>query len=264
MSNYRACAMALLLLPPMAVHADEVNSNGYTLRFEERIEEAPGDLHGETVGRISLRRTADQQLLWLENTPLRPGCGKLPAVSAINADFVSICGHLGGRHYTQKIVLTRGNFPTMASVDQYDLPSPARIAADGTLSIDVLRRDMFPEELTGPHLFPFVYRLHRDAVTFGFALSFDKDAAERYWQHYQDSRQAAHLAGVLPEMLAALLASQARQPICAELADIETALMHDDKQLDQTGARKLMLSWLQKLPGIGYPAFKQPACQHAL
>ncbi|MCA1861147.1 hypothetical protein LE191_13625 [Janthinobacterium sp. HSC-3S05] len=252
--------LALALLQGMAAYASEVHSNGYTVRFDERIEEASGDLHGETVGRVSIVRTSDQALVWQENTPLRPDCGVVAAVTAINDRFVAVCGHLGGRHYTQKIILLQGGSPAMVSVDQYDSPSAVRVERNGSLAIDVLRRDRFPGELTGPHYFPTVYRLHHDDATFGFVPSFDGDAAERYWQHYRATRQVAPAAAVLPELLASLLAAQAgKQSICAELDTLATDLQQE-RQHDAQGARTLMRTWLHKLPAIGYPAFDTQAC----
>ena len=252
--------LALALLQGMAAYAGEVHSNGYTVRFDERIEDAKGDLHGETAGSIRLVRTSDQALVRQENTPLRPGCGDVAAVTAINDSFVALCGHLGGRHYTQRIILLEGNTPGMASVDQYDAPSPVRVEGDGALAIDVVRRDLFPGELTGPHYFPTVYRLHRDAVTFGFVPSFDAASAGRYWQHYHATRQAAPAAAVLPELLASLLAAQSgKQSICGELDAIASELQGGVAR-QGPGARALMLDWLRKLPAAGYPPFDGQAC----
>ncbi|WFR78745.1 hypothetical protein P9875_24055 [Janthinobacterium rivuli] len=252
--------LTLALLQGMTAYAGEVHSNGYTVRFDERIEEASGDLHGATAGRVSIVRTSDQALVWQENTPLRPDCGVVAAVTAINDRFVAVCGHLGGRHYTQKIIFMQGNALSMVSVDQYDSPSPVRVERNGSLAIDVQRRDRFPGELTGPHYFPTVYRLHHDDATFGFVPSFDGDAAERYWQHYRATRQAAPAAAVLPELLASLLAAQAgKQSICAEL-DTLTVDLQQGQQHDAQGARTLMRTWLHKLPAIGYPAFDTQAC----
>ncbi|MDI3293448.1 hypothetical protein [Janthinobacterium tructae] len=258
--------LALALLQGMAAYAGEVHSNGYTVRFDERIETAPGDLHGATVGRISIVRAADQGLAWQENTPLQPGCGAIAAITVLNDSYVALCGHLGGRHYTHKIIFMQGNSPTMVSVDQFDSPSAVRVGRDGSLAIDVLRRDRFPGELTGPHYFPTVYRLHHDDASFGFIPSFDGDAAERYWQHYRATRQAAPAADVLPELLASLLAAQAgKQSICAELATLAADLQQGQQyeqyeQYDMQGARTLMRKWLHKLPAIGYPAFDTQAC----
>ena len=254
--------LALALLPGLAAHAGEVRSNGYTVRFDERIETAPGDLHGATVGRISIVRAADQGLAWQENTPLQPGCGAIAAITVLNDHYVALCGHLGGRHYTQKIIFMQGNSPAMVSVDQFDSPSAVRVERDGSLAVDVLRRDRFPGELTGPHYFPTVYRLHHDDATFGFVPNFDGEAAERYWQHYRATRQAAPAAGVLPELLASLLAAQAgTQPICTELATLAAHLQRDSQPHDAQGARTLMRTWLHKLSSIGYPRFDAPACR---
>jgi len=258
----RVLVFSLSLLSAMAaVHASEIVQNGYSVRFEERIEDAPGtDLHGATVGRISIWRTGSSQLLWQENTNLSPGCGEIAPVTVLNARFVALCGHLGGRHYTQKIISLQGSVPKLISVDQYDAASPVRVEADGALAMDVWRRDMFPAELTGPHYFPFVYRIPDDGLTFDSRLSFDQQAAQRYWRHYQAIRQTAPAAAVLPELLGALLASQAgKQPICAELDHIETDLVRQGLQGDHE-AHRLMQSWLGKLPTIGYPALNTQAC----
>ena len=161
--------LALALLQGMAAYAGAGHSNGYTVRFDERIEMATGDLHGFDVGRIRIVRTADQGLVWQENTPLQPGCGTVAAVTVLNDIYVALCGHLGGRHHTQKIIFMQGNSPSMVNLDQFDSPSAVRVERDGSLAIDVLRRDRFPGELTGPHYFPTVYRLHHDDATFGFA-----------------------------------------------------------------------------------------------
>ena len=64
----------------MPAHAGEVSSNGHTVRDTERTETAPGDLHGDTVGDIRIARAGDQSPVWQENTPLRPGCGAIPAI----------------------------------------------------------------------------------------------------------------------------------------------------------------------------------------
>lgn len=252
--------LALALLASMTAHAADVTRNGYTLRYDERIEAAGGDLQGAAVGRIRITRAGDEALVWQENTPLQPGCGAIPAITVLNDSFVALCGHLGGRHYTQSIILLQGNTPGMASVDQYDAPSPVRVEGDGALAIDVVRRDLFPGELTGPHYFPTVYRLHRDAVTFGFVPSFDAASAGRYWQHYHATRQTAPAAAVLPELLASLLAAQSgKQPICGELDAIARELQGGGAP-QGPGARALMLDWLRKLPAAGYPAFDGQAC----
>ncbi|MED5594323.1 hypothetical protein [Janthinobacterium sp. P210006] len=258
----RPLVLALGLLSGMgAAQAGEVLANGYGVRFDERIETAPGDLHGATVGRISIVRAADQAPVWQENTALRPGCGAIAPVTAIHDSIVATCGHLGGRHYTQKIIALQGNVPLMASVDQFDAPSPVRMERDGSLAVDVVRRDLFPGELTGPHYFLTVYRLRHDGATFGFVPSFDGEAAERYWRHYRATRQAAPAAAVLPELLASLLAAQAGQPaICAELAMIAAELQRDGQPRAAQGAHTAMLAWLDKLPAIGYPRFDALAC----
>lgn len=55
--------LVMALLQGMTAYAGEVRSNGYAARFDERIETAPGDLHGETAGGIRLVRTSDQALV---------------------------------------------------------------------------------------------------------------------------------------------------------------------------------------------------------
>lgn len=259
----KALVFSLSLLSALAAaHASEIVQNGYTVRFEERIENAPGtDLHGETVGRISIWRTGSQQLVWQENTSLSPGCGDIAAITSLNARFVALCGHLGGRHYTQKIIRLQDSLPKVITVDQYDDASPVRVEANGTLALDVWRRDMFAGELTGPHYFPYVYRMPDNGLTADFSLSFDQQAAQHYWLHYQAIRQTSQAAAVLPELLAALLASQAgKQSVCAELDRIEADLLRQDPQATQASGRLQMQAWLRKLPTIGYPPLNTQAC----
>lgn len=159
----------------------------------------------------------------------------------------------------------QGNAPSMVSADQFDAPSPVRVERDGAPAIDVLRRDLFPGELTGLHYFPTVCRLRRDAATFGLVPSFDAHTAERYWQHYRATRQAAPAAAVLPELPASLLAAQAgKQSICGELAAIATELQGAAPAPGEQGARALMPGWLEKMPTAGYPALERHACPASL
>ena len=119
--------------------------------------------------------------------------------------------------------------------------------------------------MTGPHYFATVYRLRRDSATFGFVPGFDANTAERYWQHYRATRQAAPAAAVLPELLASLLAAQAgKQPICGGLAAIAAELQGDAAAPAVQGVRALMPGWLDTLPTTGYPAFDRRACPASL
>lgn len=94
-----ACCLALFSILPGS-QATELSHNGHVFRFDERIETAPGDLHGQVAGTMSVWRADDQALLLQINTPLIPGCDAVPGVYAIDENMVALCGHLGGRHYT--------------------------------------------------------------------------------------------------------------------------------------------------------------------
>ena len=217
----------------MTAYAGEVRSNA--TRRARRAIETRRRLARETVGGIRLVRTSDQALVWQENTPLRPGCGNVAAVTAINDRYMALCGHLGGRHYTQKIIFTQDNSLSMVSVDQYDSPGPVRVEPNGSLAIDVLRRDLFPGELTGPHYFHTVYRLRHDDATFGFVPSFDGDAAERYWLHYRVTRQAAPAAECC-QKCACCWRPVRQQSICAELDTLAADLQQGDSTMHKARA----------------------------
>lgn len=247
-----ACCLALFSILPGA-QAAELNHNGHVFRFDQRVETAPGDLHGQAAGTMSVRRAGDQALLLQIDTPLNPGCGAVPAVYAIDDTLVALCGHLGGRHYTQTVI--RIDQPlNVASIDQHDGAQRLQAGPDGMPQTAVLARDFFAGELTGPHYFPRVYRLRRDNATFGWQPVFDSAAAPLYLRSYRDERaMATTLAEQLPQALAALVASGDNATICRELATLQAA----------PGIPALLATWLRRLPEIGYPAFDLRQCRVA-
>lgn len=244
-----ACCLALFSILPGS-QAAELSNNGYLFRFDERIETAAGDWHGQVAGTISVRRASDQALLLQMNTPLIPDCGAVPAVYAIDDNMVALCGHLGGRHYTQTVIRIDYEL-NVAAIDQHDGAQRLQAGPDGMLQTAVLVRDFFAGELSGPHYFPFVYRLRRDNATFGWQPVFDSVAAPLYLRSYRDERaMETTLTEQLPQALAALVASGDNATICRELATLQTA----------PDSPALVTTWLRRLPEIGYPAFDMRQC----
>lgn len=65
------------------------SSTARQYQFESRIEDGPGDLHGSTVGRITVMREGDRRAVYVEDTPLQPGCGSITAVGIYLATGVT-------------------------------------------------------------------------------------------------------------------------------------------------------------------------------
>ena len=121
-------------------------------RFEPRVEDGPGDLHGQTLSRISVLR-ADGRAVYAEDTPLQAGCGEIAPISQLTPQLVALCGTLGGRHATYKVFRQVGATLEMATLDLQDGNKPLVIGRDGRARGLVMRRDVFPG-MTGARYFP--------------------------------------------------------------------------------------------------------------
>lgn len=234
-------------------------SESRVFQFEPRVADEPGDLHGETLGRITVLRP-DGQAVYAEDTPLRPGCGKIAAVSELTAQLVALCGDLGGRHATYKVFRQVGAALEVATLDLQDGSEPLAIGPDGRARAMVMRRDVFPG-MTGARYFPLVYALHYDPAAFGFRPDFSADATNDYRRHYQELLHAQQAAQAIPEVLAMLLAIQEPRLTCRELSRLETTLM-DVRHAPRPDARAFLRQWMEKLSAAGYPAFDEAVCAH--
>lgn len=229
-------------------------------QFESRIEDGPGDLHGSTVGRITVLREGDRRAVYVEDTPLQPGCGSIPAVTLISGHLAVLCGNLGGRHNTYKVFRHSGAALDVTTLDIGDGNSVLETGNNGQLLGLVMRRDLFPQ-ITGPRYFPVVYGLHDDAITFGFRPVFSAAAAPLYLRYYQSLKQESESSHGVEEMLAMLLAMQDSALTCKELAYLEKRLVKGGKFQQHKAARTFLMEWAQKLPAIGYPVFNNVTCK---
>ena len=228
-------------------------------RFEPRVEDGPGDLHGQALGRISVLR-ANGHEVYAEDTPLQAGCGEIAAVSQLTPQLVALCGTLGGRHTTYKVFRQVGAALEMATLDLQDGSGPLAIRRDGRARGVVMRRDVFPG-ITGPRYFPLVYALYDDPIAFGFRPDFSSYARADYHRRYNELRQGAQPAQAMPEILAMLLAMQEPRLTCRELSRLETILIDDGQYAVRPDARDFLRLWMDKLPSAGYPAFDEAVCK---
>lgn len=228
-------------------------------RFEPRVEDGPGDLHGQALGRISVLR-ADGYAVYAEDTPLQAGCGEIAAISQLTPQLVALCGTLGGRHTTYKVFRHVGAALEMATLDLLDGSGPLVIKRDGRARGMVMRRDVFPG-MIGPRYFPLVYALHDDPIAFGFRPDFSAYARADYNRRYNELRHGKQPAQAMPEILAMLLAMQEPRLTCRELSRLETILIDDGQYAGRPDARDFLQQWMNKLPGVGYPAFDEAVCK---
>ena len=220
---------------------------GYQFAYRERIETAPGDLHGETTGQIVITRLDGNDTVYLERTHLRPGCGSEQTIARIGADIVALCGHQGGRHYTKKLFRLTPRPVPLAQIDYFDTPAAVTVDPDGKLRTRVLRRDLFG--LPGPVYFPFVHVLNDGMVVQAFAPDFSAGARPHYLDYYQELKRQAQPALRYREMAAALVATGNSAFACRELAALQRALP----------ATVDLAAWLRELPAV-YPAFDGQRC----
>jgi len=244
-----AAAVAAIALQASAQNA-VLTQDGHTFSYQERIEMAPGDLQGEVVGTITIRREDGQEIVYEEDTDLRPGCGDEPAVEYLGGDFVALCGHLGGRHYTKTVFRLTPEPAPLAQLDFFDTPAPIGLDRNGILRTRVLRRDVF-RGVTGPEYFPYVYSLDETDMQPVFAPDFSASARPIYLDYYETLRREGQPAEHYREMVAALVAAGDVRFACRELAELRRAL---------PGAVDLR-KWVRTLPQGGYPAFDVRGCK---
>lgn len=228
-------------------------------RFEQRVEDGPGDLRGQALGRISVLRP-DGREVYAEETPLQAGCGEIAATSQLTPQLVALCGTLDGRHTTYKVFRQAGAALEMATLDLQDGNGPLVVGRDGRARGMVMRRDVFPD-MTGPRYFPLVYALYDDPIAFGFRPDFGSHARYYYNRRYLDLKHGDQAAQAIPEMLAMLLAMQEPRLTCRELSRLETILVDDGQHAVRHDARYFLRQWMDKLPAAGYPAFDEAVCK---
>ena len=256
-----ALLVALTLISPAtaALANGDAALEGYRIRFEaNHLEGKDADSDDAPRSTIRIVRAIDDATVYLERSPLIPGCGRVPAVATLGRGRVALCGHLGGRHYTYRVFRAGQSGPEGTSLDTFDQAEPLSIDDAGRVTTLVGRRDQFPGELVGPLYFPYVYALHEDPSSFGFVPTFDLSAKSRYLDFYAWMKANQDPAQFLPVMLAALIATQDRASICREIKAWRKGGLqkrHDMKSVD--GAIRY---WSARLPEIGYPKFNLNAC----
>jgi hypothetical protein len=244
-----ATALAAIALQASAQNA-VMTQDGHTFSYQERIQTAPGDLQGEVVGTIVITREDGQEIVYEEETALRPGCGDEPAVEYLGGDFVALCGHLGGRHYTKTVFRLTPEPAPLAQLDFFDAPAPVGIDRNGILRTRVLRRDVF-RGVTGPVYFPYVHSLDATAAQPVFAADFSASARPIYLDYYETLRREGQPAEHYREMAAALVAAGDVRFACRELGELKRALP----------ASVDLRQWLRTLPQGGYPVFDVRGCK---
>ncbi|AVR94982.1 hypothetical protein [Pseudoduganella armeniaca] len=248
-SAWLASALACLTLPA-AAHNAVLTHAGHTFSYQESLETAEGDLQGEVIGVIHVTREDGLVSIYQEKTALRPGCGDEPGAEYVGGDFVALCGHLGGRHYTKTLFRLTPEPAPVAQLDYYDNPAPIGIDRHGFLRTRVLRRDVFPG-VTGPVYFPFVYVLDGAADKPAFRRDFSVTARPLYLDYYEALKREGRPRVHYRAMAAALVAAADTVFACRELRALQKAL---PASVDLPG-------WLRTLPRAGYPGFELAGCK---
>ena len=207
---------------------------------------------------VKIVRSYDRVAVFHEYSPLDPGCGKVSAISVLLDEYVVLCGHLGGRHYTYKVFRETGSGPSSATLDAFDDVAPLVVGQDGSITTLVARRDMFPEQLHGPYYFPHVYALRADGSSFGFSAVFGGSVRSQYESYYRWILEHQDPLEYLPVAVAALVATQDKGFICPEMKRLKDAgSVKSDKEQDVGAAIR---GWVGRLPSIGYPSFDLDIC----
>lgn len=241
--------LAAFTLPAAAQNAVLTHA-GHTFSYQESLETAEGDLQGEVIGVIHVTREDGLVSIYQEKTALRPGCGDEPGAEYVGGDFVALCGHLGGRHYTKTLFRLTPEPAPVAQLDYYDSPAPIGIDRHGVLRTRVLRRDVF-SGVTGPAYFPFVYALDGGADKPAFRRDFSAAARPLYVDYYETLKREGKPRVHYRAMAAALVASGDKGFACRELRALQKVL---PASVDLPG-------WLRTLPRAGYPGFELSSCK---
>lgn len=257
----RMCALSTLAAGATgaAFAATEIELDGHRIRFERTgVDIASAALESMPSSLITVTRIGGSSPIYTERSSLIPGCEGVPTISLIAGRYAALCGHLGGRHYTYRVFRIGGSGPEVATLDAFDVAAPLLVDGQGGIMTRVARRDQFPGELVGPVYFPYVYALHADASTFGFAPTFGEGAKRHYVHVYAWHKANDGLALMLPAMLAALMATQDRALICKEVAQWKSGTAANGG--DVVALENTIRQWSAKLPAIGYPAFDVTRC----
>ena len=263
MNHFLLPLLLLILLASTAGLAAQLQTGSgdkaRIFRFEPRVENGPGDLQGETLGRISVARM-DGHEVYAEDTPLQAGCGEIAPVSQPTAQLVALCGTLGGRHATYKVFRQTGAALEVATLDMQDGSEPLAIGRDGVARAMVMRRDLFPG-MTGARYFPVIYALHEDPAAFSFRPDFSRYARSGYVRQYNALQHRDQAAQSAPEVLAMVLAIQDEQLACRELGRLASRLTDAGEFAVREQARTFLREWTAKLSAAGYPAFDDAVCR---
>ncbi len=233
----------------------------YNIAFQ-RISSAnlpgAGDINPQSELTIAVGN--EPVLLLRELTSFEPGCGAVPAISAVGKTYLVLCGHLGGRHYTYRVLRVGGGGVESATLDAFDRAAPLTTDTQGSIATLVLRRDEFPGSLTGPVYFPFVYALRSDRSRFGFEPVFGDPFKAQYLAFYTQTLAAGNRSEALPALLSALLATRDAEVICREVKKLVASAQYGSVGLNRPAATLRL--WSERLTAVGYPSFDLSGCLH--
>ncbi|MFZ5997813.1 MAG: hypothetical protein ACOYW7_10035 [Nitrospirota bacterium] len=258
---------------PNKIDKSEIKVEGYTYSYE-------------TSGKIIVKGSKNN-VLYQENTAnLQPGMcsnfqtlSKLPIKSARVQKtvpgnekerwLVILCGSSSGRHQTIKVFSQHPISGLRSASLQFGDTSPNLfdIDGDGSYEAKVYRRIMFPEIDFGLQNYLIVYKLNIDEMLFGFVPVFGQDIAKPYLDYYSWMRESLNqkmadktlsaedkrkfIEGNIGPMIAALIATQSGERICAEMKTF--------RNYEVTIAD--MQKWERRLREFGLPGFDLTICK---
>lgn len=255
-----AALLALALTSSLAVAAENSARLGpYQVRFDP-VPPQDQAVDSEYASRsvVTITRASTAEVWTKEWSAFEPGCGAIPAVSSVGDRYLALCGHLGGRHYTYRLMRIGGGGTESATLDAFDQASPLIADAHGAITTLVLRRDVFPGELVGPIYFPYVYAVRSDASTFGFEPVFGANVKAQYMSFYDWTLANKDRSEFLPVLLASLVATQDKAVICRGVKELKKQEREKNGKTDTLD--KALRTWSARLPTIGYPKFNLNHC----
>jgi len=229
-----------------------------------------------------------EEITGLDPTP--GACGDFPAVSKLPAFKISIkkgkdnsseetvwlvifCGSSGQRHQTLKIFSTSGFGNRSTSMDFEDTePNLSEVKGIRGYVAELYRRILFPDYGNGLDNCLMVYRLNIDDALsggnyFGFVPVFGPEMAKPYLDYYmwqkKELRQRIKkdketpedikidLSQDLGQILSALISTQDKKTICAEIKKLRTYGL----------TTKDLLIWMKRIKDVGYPGFDINLCK---